>query len=822
MFRTLLLAKAGGKEEKEVVSGGKSNYRTLIRESVRNPKLLPGDSGELEQLVAEEGEPDCDIAFFDCLGSPECSDCFFQMKTNDIDWAGVTQNTQCATVVATLQASDHCTSLGTSANAGQDLFCKTFHSCIVFDGADYYGEDDEVVVDCDSLTECNWPGIHKSFVGDGVCHESYFGTCYNTAVCNYDGGDCCKDTCKTAKDAYLECGSDGYACRDPASSECDPTLSLKCPPSSYKKTNETNVMPVCTKDQTLYRMVMYDSFGDGWEQTTITITPTSGATTGQQLTPVFSGGLKEGAEGTVFLCLSLNAMCYHVDVTGGNWGREASWYVRGYAEGSPAIASGGGAMSCDFGVAGGSCDNTCTGKSNRDPSHDADYRDFKEMYKCIDEKCMLQASACRADAACLKCFNEEVPDYCFSVDSFLAVTDCAMCKCADVGESYFCNEKQAPGMIIPTPKNGGKDLPPKPCNPAETIAGTSALLDFSKCMDYDKTHMMMIDFDTNNFGKLDTFEACAHSFRDNADHGGHTALSCMQVLVNAMDEETADGEPTEVIAQLASLLYHNGQNFCDCAKKASTDCPLCPSFYNFKTLLYESLDACMALDDIDCDAWNEYQKPCKVTLMAKFGSVDFAKKEQCDFMANNCGGSLPFPSFRHLDCQKEIPIASWDFYNLYSKFCVDSSSLTNAPAPVPVPPPVTPKVATKPPTPYQPVKPSNIKPPDGKFPSNSEDKSDKRPTYKSPDEKTKKSHWFRNLVLVCAACGIGYYIYKKQSDGFSFVRYRRMTNFGSGGGYGMDDSDMFSGLALESSTTFEPPSLPPTPMSMPSNGGYGA
>ena len=89
-------------------------------------------------------------------------------------------------------------------------------------------------------------------------------------------------------------------------------------------------------------------------------------------------------------------------------------------------------------------------------------------------------------------------------------------------------------------------------------------------------------------------------------------------------------------------------------------------------------------------------------------------------------------------------------------------------------------------------------------------------------------------MFILLALGVGYYFYKRQTDGFSFVRYRRMTNFNSsnngfGGAFGMMDDgggaggDMYSGLSLESSMTFEPPSLPPTPMSMPTHtGGYGA
>jgi hypothetical protein len=644
---------------------------------------------------------------------------------------------------------------------------------------------------------------------------------------NYFGctGDCCEDTCTTKEGSYLQCGMDGYYCKDANSTKCDPTLTLKCPSSSYKKTSDDDGSKTteCTADETKYRLVMYDSFGDGWEKTKITINATTGATTGQKLTPVYQGGLENGAEGTVYICLSLNPMCYDVDVSGGNWGREASWLIRSAMEGSPAIASGGGLMQCTFSVAGGSCSNTCTGKSNRDPSKDSDYKDFKEMYNCIDKRCSIQANVCREDAACKKCFLEDVPDYCFSIESFLAVTDCAACRCSNTDVSEFCADKRAPGIVPTVPSEIDDDT--KPCTPAETQKGSWAVQDFSRCMEnFDKYSLLMTDFDQNNFGALDTFEACAHSFQDNQDHGGHTANGCMVILKNAMTPDTADGKPTETIAELATMLYNDGASFCDCAKQASVTCPLCPSFYNFKTLLYESLDACLALDQIDCDAWNEFQKPCKGNIGAKFGSIDLSKKEQCDYMRENCGGAGVFPSFRRLDCQKELPADSWDFYNLYSSRCVGDTRPVGPVTPSPTVP-VDPKALTKPPTPYQPVKPSNIKPvgPTPYSPPSTD--SNKRPSYKSPEEKRKKSHWFRNLLLIGLFGGIGCYIYKHQADGFNFVRYRRMNRFGFGGDgstFGMDDGDMYSGLALESSTNFEPPSLPPTPMFMPNNGGYGA
>ena len=46
------------------------------------------------------------------------------------------------------------------------------------------------------------------YVGDGFCDAVY-----NTADCNFDGGDCCADTCT----APSNCGTTVYACLDPAS-----------------------------------------------------------------------------------------------------------------------------------------------------------------------------------------------------------------------------------------------------------------------------------------------------------------------------------------------------------------------------------------------------------------------------------------------------------------------------------------------------------------------------------------------------------------------------------------------------------------------------
>jgi hypothetical protein len=49
---------------------------------------------------------------------------------------------------------------------------------------------------------------NPTWVGDGWCD----GPEYNNAYCEWDGGDCCKETCVTAD---FSCGTGGYYCRNP-------------------------------------------------------------------------------------------------------------------------------------------------------------------------------------------------------------------------------------------------------------------------------------------------------------------------------------------------------------------------------------------------------------------------------------------------------------------------------------------------------------------------------------------------------------------------------------------------------------------------------
>jgi hypothetical protein len=165
-----------------------------------------------------------------------------------------------------------------------------------------------------------------------------------------------------------------------------------------------------------------------------------------------------------------------------------------------------------------------------------------------------------------------------------------------------------------------------------------------------------------------------------------------------------------------------------------------------------------------------------------------------------------------LDCGKELPLPAWDFYNDYATGCLQGQS-----APTPTGPTPTAPVAPAPtptnvaPSPYNPGKPTQKPyiPSDGSGSKPYTPADSNTPT--SPKKSKKKSHFFRNFLILGLVAGGGYFYYKRRSDTFNFIRYRRTRMFDYDAAP-TGESEMYSNL--NSSTTFEPPSLPPTPMFM--------
>jgi len=632
---------------------------------------------------------------------------------------------------------------------------------------------------------------------------------------------------------------EGYACKDPDSKDCDSTLSVECviPDSDGDGDGKGEDDLVCPDDQQeLYSLFMYDSFGDGWEETEIEIKETTTKTS------VFKGSLSSGSMGTENICLK--PMCYDVKASGGIWGKEVSWEVKPYGkEGAPAISSGGSPMECSFPVAGTSCELTCNGRTDEDPTSDPDYKDFKEMIQCIEKSCPIQLAACVGDDACNTCYEAEdiTPQYCFGMDTFNDLVDCALCGCTEESKMDFCmdGDEDADGT----------------CSPSQTLAGGTAIIEFGQCTQFDEIAMLMIEFDDNHFGDLDMFEACAHAYANDNNHDGRTAMSCMRILVNAIDGATqatkVDPIITEAVSSLASLLYHNGENFCDCAEKANDECPICPSFHNFKTLLYESVDACLSLDQIDCAAWSEFAIPCRTKLVSQYNNVNFEDQKQCQYVHDGCGTDVPFPSFRRMDCDvnEEVTAEDWKFYQDFATKCLteDNGGPTPSPPTTPAPVPATPSGddSNPKPKPYVPPEdrdkgkggPSPTPAPQAIPDNNDDGSSASNSTDTNPSPKKgkagKTSHFWRNLFFLALLGGGGYWYYKTWGTSLEgvaifcglVVRFfnsaiarlrggRLPFTGGAQSGYGYESAGadtMYSGLSMESSTTFEPASLPPPP-----------
>ena len=101
---------------------------------------------------------------------------------------------------------------------------------------------------------------------------------------------------------FGNCGVLG--CTDPTASNYDPAAT----------TDDGSCVYPCLDNEVAINM--YDSFGDGWNGGTYSITDASGAV-------VASGGLLTGSYGSDTLCLADG--CYDITVGGGSWDSEISF-----------------------------------------------------------------------------------------------------------------------------------------------------------------------------------------------------------------------------------------------------------------------------------------------------------------------------------------------------------------------------------------------------------------------------------------------------------------------------------------------------------------
>jgi len=772
---------------------------------------------EYHRHLEEEDEPSCELTLLDCISNTECAACFHNMGEKDIDFTTLAHGTDCDEVIKPLVDKDICSANLMSDKEGEAAFCRTIDSCAVSNSnIPYYYDDDEENnddekeeddrIDCDALTSCDWQGFKAGLVGDGACHEDYYG-CYNTALCGYDGGDCCEDTCENKEENLLDCGSDGYYCRDPES----PNYLFRTD-DDEDGGNEPEQKRCENDDEQGFLLLKYASFGNGWGSASMTIDKKDSTKKGT----LYEGTLNDGASAQELICLPKHPDCYDVQLTGGTWGNRVSWQIKPLMEGAPEIASGGAPLKCQFPVGGDECEDTCMGQADEDPStvtDDEDYDSYEQMEECIDAKCLIQLASCELDYTCYGCMVEDAPAYCYSNYKFNAMVQCTLCQCVpdlenEDGFEEYCesNDKEHDKETGETPE----------CTAEQSRQGVMAAFNYTMCSTVEFSSMFSTDFDNDHFGRLDAFENCATTYTNEAYHGGKTALDCMRILQTAIDSPTDDGDatdPVDAISRMAYELYTDGENFCDCSAQASEDCPLCQGFKNFKTILYESVDACRALDQIDCAAWSEFSTPCMLNMEAKFGNAAFTSETQCQYVHDGCGNAGPFPSFRHLDCDTEIDDKeAWDFYQGFAAGCLKSTNGgepnypgRNVPQPVPVSPPSNKSSSIKTAAPTRRYVPVNPVVPDDKSGKDS-----------NKSEKKKSGGFlkgFLKFALFGIVCGAGYWYYRRSRE-FDYVRFRRARNYGV-------DGPMIDSSAMDGSTmSFEPPSLPPPPSSYEMNSNF--
>ena len=123
-----------------------------------------------------------------------------------------------------------------------------------------------------------------------------------------------------------------YGCMDPQADNYNPSADTDDGSCTYSP---------CTTNSLVFNM--YDSYGDGWNGATYTITNSAGVLSAQ-------GGLASGSEASDDICLDDDT--YSLVVGGGSWDGEISWSIEtatgGVVASGGTPASGGGAGTVEF------------------------------------------------------------------------------------------------------------------------------------------------------------------------------------------------------------------------------------------------------------------------------------------------------------------------------------------------------------------------------------------------------------------------------------------------------------------------------------------
>lgn len=119
------------------------------------------------------------------------------------------------------------------------------------------------------------------------------------------------------------------------------------------------VFPSCPDGETLVQFLMYDTFGDGWDGTTYSLSDGAGNVVASGSLDAAQFEVTSGSEGYDFFCLSTTD-CYTLELSGGSFPGEKEWQIIDYTTGEILYNQTNGDGFGVFGVAGPGVACGCT------------------------------------------------------------------------------------------------------------------------------------------------------------------------------------------------------------------------------------------------------------------------------------------------------------------------------------------------------------------------------------------------------------------------------------------------------------------------------
>lgn len=488
-----------------------------------------------------------------------------------------------------------------------------------------------------------------------VCLE--VGSCY---VIEVEGGSWDSEISWELGNADGELASGGapYSCQFPVGGNF-------CP-DTCATGGDTDDAVECGSGEDEYSLALSDSYGDGWNGASYTLTDSTGGTVSAGTLPASDGDFSEYG-----VCLT-DGECYTMTVSSGGWDEEISWQLGGWDSG--VVAEGEGAGTCTFSTD-DSCPNTCAIAADDDgcpgsslpggptPSElvlydsagdgwdGAAYTITNTNTDIVLYSGTLASGAQQSDSLCL-------PVGCYSLRVSSGGTDSEISWFLDSADLSGSAPSQCqfhvgsgPGMGCATyctsvtddefdnPSDDGNA-----CSQWEAVAGLSAMTTYAQCTSpsihtpQDIEDHDMVDYD---WALLDDFELCAFN-----DSRPDWPEECMLMLSQA----TVLGSDS-LVKKLAKNVYadDHAAEFCLCNQAAMVLSPSCADMKDFNALLHEGSEACDALDAIDCDYLETYTESCIDNLVDQFGVFDLRDSDQCEYVDSGCGG-LVEPALRRWDC----------------------------------------------------------------------------------------------------------------------------------------------------------------------------